>query len=594
MAKEVIVNLKNPEDSPQKIADKLNTLSFALDHSVIRGAVKREEFDDFKNKTTKYISGNQERIDNRDLRWHGSGLSKVIHDATLTGDGTLTSPLHAIESGGDVVGPTSATDTALAVYDGTTGKLLKNSKVDFADTGTNISLTSVGDESFTVQSGGDGYDLNLKASTGTTSGSFGGNVNIVAGKNSLIGNASGGDVNITAGDGNSGGGISNGGNVFLLPGGQNGGGTVGVIKERNPVTGKYAVHDLSLITSTDKTFTYPNTSGTLALTSQLTSGTVTNVSVVSANGMAGTVASASTTPAITLSTTVTGILKGNGTAISTATADVDYLTPTLASATFLTIATATGTYLPLSVATATYLPNSVATSIYLSQALATATYLSQAAATGTYLSLALATSAYLPKSLATATYLSISSATATYLSQALATSQYLSIPLATATYLPISVATATYLSTALATATYLPLSVATATYMPTSVYDTAAIKQQLVGITATQTLTNKRISPRWASGTSATPTINTDTTDIYLMPVQNVAITSVTASGTPTEGQKLWWSITGTGAVALTLATSVFEASTVALPTTTVTTARLDLGFVYNTVTGKWRIVAQA
>jgi hypothetical protein len=49
-----------------------------------------------------------------------------------------------------------------------------------------------------------------------------------------------------------------------------------------------------------------------------TSGTVTSVSVVSANGFAGTVATATTTPAITLSTTITGILQGNGTAISAA------------------------------------------------------------------------------------------------------------------------------------------------------------------------------------------------------------------------------------------------------------------------------------
>ena len=48
------------------------------------------------------------------------------------------------------------------------------------------------------------------------------------------------------------------------------------------------------------------------------SGTVTSASVVTANGLAGTVATATTTPAITLSTTVTGILKGNGTAISAA------------------------------------------------------------------------------------------------------------------------------------------------------------------------------------------------------------------------------------------------------------------------------------
>jgi hypothetical protein len=41
--------------------------------------------------------------------------------------------------------------------------------------------------------------------------------------------------------------------------------------------------------------------------------------VTSANGFAGTVATATTTPAITISTTVTGILQGNGTAISAAT-----------------------------------------------------------------------------------------------------------------------------------------------------------------------------------------------------------------------------------------------------------------------------------
>jgi hypothetical protein len=53
-------------------------------------------------------------------------------------------------------------------------------------------------------------------------------------------------------------------------------------------------------------------------------GTVSSVSVVSANGLAGTVATATTTPAITLSTTVTGLLKGNGTAISAATSGTDY------------------------------------------------------------------------------------------------------------------------------------------------------------------------------------------------------------------------------------------------------------------------------
>jgi hypothetical protein len=54
------------------------------------------------------------------------------------------------------------------------------------------------------------------------------------------------------------------------------------------------------------------------------SGTVTAVSVVSANGLAGT-SSGGATPALTLTTTITGLLKGNGTAISAAVANTDYM-----------------------------------------------------------------------------------------------------------------------------------------------------------------------------------------------------------------------------------------------------------------------------
>ena len=56
-------------------------------------------------------------------------------------------------------------------------------------------------------------------------------------------------------------------------------------------------------------------------------GTVTAVSVVSANGLAGT-SSGGATPALTLSTSITGVLKGNATAISAAVAGTDYVTPT--------------------------------------------------------------------------------------------------------------------------------------------------------------------------------------------------------------------------------------------------------------------------
>ena len=62
------------------------------------------------------------------------------------------------------------------------------------------------------------------------------------------------------------------------------------------------------------------------------SGSVTGVSVVSANGFAGTVANPSTTPAITLEATPNGILKSNGTALSAATSGTDYAPATSGSA----------------------------------------------------------------------------------------------------------------------------------------------------------------------------------------------------------------------------------------------------------------------
>ena len=65
--------------------------------------------------------------------------------------------------------------------------------------------------------------------------------------------------------------------------------------------------------------------GTLSFASTGT-GTVTAVSVASTNGFAGT-SSGGATPALTLSTSITGVLKGNGTAISAATAGTDYVAP---------------------------------------------------------------------------------------------------------------------------------------------------------------------------------------------------------------------------------------------------------------------------
>lgn len=69
-------------------------------------------------------------------------------------------------------------------------------------------------------------------------------------------------------------------------------------------------------------------------------GTVTSVSVDTANGFAGTVADPTGDAIITLTTTVTGILQGNGTAISAATAGTDYVAPGDVTTSGLTMVTA--------------------------------------------------------------------------------------------------------------------------------------------------------------------------------------------------------------------------------------------------------------
>ena len=94
------------------------------------------------------------------------------------------------------------------------------------------------------------------------------------------------------------------------------------------VTFKAAAQTGVTVAVGEKCFVYYNGTDYVKVASSTGTGTVTSASVVTANGFAGTVATATTTPAITLTTSITGVLKGNGTAISAATAGTDYVTPT--------------------------------------------------------------------------------------------------------------------------------------------------------------------------------------------------------------------------------------------------------------------------
>ena len=109
----------------------------------------------------------------------------------------------------------------------------------------------------------------------------------------------------------------------------------------------------------------------------------------------------------------------------------------------------------------------------------------------------------------------------------------------------------------------------------------------------TQTLTNKRITARVKTFTSdATPDIDSDDYDAVTITAQAAAITDVNVTGTPTNFQKLLFRIKDNATARAITWGDDFEDAGVALPTTTVVSKLLTVGFIYNTVTSKWGCVA--
>jgi hypothetical protein len=112
--------------------------------------------------------------------------------------------------------------------------------------------------------------------------------------------------------------------------------------------------------------------------------------------------------------------------------------------------------------------------------------------------------------------------------------------------------------------------------------------------TSTTTLTNKRITARITTITShATPTINTDDCDCVTITAQAADITSMTTnlSGSPTNFQKLIIRIKDDGTARAITWGAKFVAKGTSLPTTTVLSKLLTVGFIYDTVLNTWGCV---
>ena len=272
---------------------------------------------------------------------YGTGTAYAFTAAGTAGQ-VLTSngagvPTWTTNAGGDVTGPASSTDNAIARFDGTTGKLIQNSVTTIDDTGAATGFTTFSASTSVttpIVQASNSAGLSLKNASGTTQM----NVGAGGGDNMSINvstNLNGANAQIDISP-------TGTGHVHIKPSGT---GSIEVaptnvgtinnmtIGATTPKNGSFVDLSVTGITSFDgsqgtagQVLTSAGTGATPTWTTP-TTGTVTSVSVVSANGLTGTVATATTTPAITLTTTITGLLKGNGTAISAAVVNTDYFAP---------------------------------------------------------------------------------------------------------------------------------------------------------------------------------------------------------------------------------------------------------------------------
>ncbi|MFC9436912.1 hypothetical protein [Nocardia sp. NPDC057030] len=123
-----------------------------------------------------------------------------------------------------------------------------------------------------------------------------------------------------------------------------------------------------------------------------------------------------------------------------------------------------------------------------------------------------------------------------------------------------------------------------------------AATDTLVARATTDTLTNKAITPRVnTTASSATPSINTDTTDVFTITALAAAITSMTSglSGTPVNGQKLLIRIKDNGtARTITWGTSFVSSGIATLLSTTVISKTHLIGLIYDSTAAKWVCMA--
>ena len=100
------------------------------------------------------------------------------------------------------------------------------------------------------------------------------------------------------------------------------------------------------------------------------------------------------------------------------------------------------------------------------------------------------------------------------------------------------------------------------------------------------------IAPRVAStASSATPTPDADTTDVYILTALAAGATFGAPTGTPVQGQALLIRIKDNGSAQTLAFNAIYRALGITLPTTTVISKTMYLAATYNSTDTKWDVV---
>lgn len=532
-------------DDPDTIVDIVNKSTKQIDHNKVKGLAEMKMAVDRYGTNPQGVSGGGKTYR---IKTNGVDQAHVttlnFEGATYDGDGLVTVTVGG--GGGNVTKVGTPVNNQVGVWTGD-GTIEGDTAFTFNTTTNTVTL---GVENGTGFIGGPdalttnflGGRLHFRGGNGNGTGN-GGGVNFIGGYGGLT-SGIGGNIYCEGGGSDT----AAGGSVFFQGGN---GVTNGTVRILDVATQNAAILDTTLLVTADRTFTFPDISGTFALLAQnanFNTLTVNTNLVPDAN---------------------------DGAALGTTTLQFSDLFLATGAVINFNNGNATLTH------SAGLLTSSVPVSLGTVNAL-----------TAGSLELGHATDTTIARSGAGA--ITVEGVQVILSGAALGTPS--SATLTNATGLPVAGITASTV-TALGVGS-IELGHATDTTLSRSAAGVLAVEGVVIpSISSTNTLTNKRVTPRVLSAANnASLTPEKDTYDIFHLTAMSANTTiNNHSTSTPADGETMIFRFLDNGtARTLTWGTAYVAKGGIALPSTTVLSKNLALGFQYDSNLAKWNLIASA